>query len=52
MCIWTKNEATPNLGKYFEVYGQGNPITPESGEKSFYHLFWQILTKFIKICIK
>ena len=21
------------LGKYFEVYGQGNPITPEAGEK-------------------
>ena len=22
------------LGKYFEVYGLGNPITPEAGEKS------------------
>ena len=21
------------LGKYFEVYGLGNPITPEAGEK-------------------
>ena len=21
------------LGKYFEVYGQGNQITPEAGEK-------------------
>ena len=21
------------LGKYFEVYGQGNPITPEAGKK-------------------
>jgi len=21
------------LGKYFEVYGQGSPITPEAGKK-------------------
>ena len=30
------------LGKYFEVYGQGSPITPEAREKKapfFYRFF-------------
>ena len=27
------NKTLQVLGKYFEVYGQVNPITPEAGEK-------------------
>ena len=32
------------LGKYFEVYGQGSPITPEAGEKKapFLHLGFKL----------
>ena len=34
MCIWTKNEAPVQvLGKYFDVYGQACPITPEARKK-------------------
>ena len=27
------------LGKYFEVYGQGSPITPEAGKKGLLFIF-------------
>ena len=41
------------LGKYLEVYGQGNPITPEAGKKrapflAIYFQLWQIFD-FIKL---
>ena len=43
------------LGKYFEVYGQGSPITPEAGEKKapFYLIEFAIFeakTYFVGFC--
>ena len=47
------------LGKYFEVYGQARPITPEAGEKKaplllfiFLNVFCSVLVRFMSFLLK